>query len=136
MRVAHQQTRGRRMISLTPLIDVVFILLVFFMLASSFLDWRSIQLKLPAKANAGATGDVVLVVSIADNGTLKLNGEPIAGVDLDTRLSERLSNDVELPILIRAADGVPLQRSIEVLEEVTAAGGRNVSLSSYKRAAP
>ena len=124
------------MISLTPLIDVVFILLVFFMLASSFLDWRSIQLKLPAKANAGATDDAVLVVSIADNGTLRLNGQPIADVDLVMRLAERLLNDVELPILIRAAEGVPLQRSIEILEEVTAAGGHNVSLSRYRRAAP
>lgn len=124
------------MISLTPLIDIVFILLVFFMLASSFLDWRSIQLKLPAKTKSGATGDAVLVVSIADNGTLKLNGQPIADVDLETRLAERLSNGVELPILIRAADGVPLQRSIEVLDEVTAAGGHNVSLSRHKRAAP
>ncbi|MEM6945656.1 MAG: biopolymer transporter ExbD, partial [Pseudomonadota bacterium] len=35
--------RKRLRISITPLIDVVFILLVFFMLASSFLDWRSIR---------------------------------------------------------------------------------------------
>ena len=124
------------MISLTPLIDVVLILLVFFMLASSFLDWRSIQLKLPAKANAGARDDAALVVSIADNGTLKLNNQPIAEGDLETRLAERLSNGIEFPVLIRAAEGVPLQRSIEVLDEVTAAGGHNVSLSRYKRAAP
>ena len=39
-----QQRPTGRLISLTPLIDVVFILLVFFMLASSFLDWRSIDL--------------------------------------------------------------------------------------------
>ena len=40
--------RRRSPISLTPLIDVVFILLVFFMLASSFLDWRSITLAAPS----------------------------------------------------------------------------------------
>jgi biopolymer transport protein ExbD len=136
MRVSRQQACGRRLISLTPLVDVVFILLVFFMLASSFLDWRSIQLKLPAQATAGAVGDVALVVSISDNGVLKLNGELIESVDLGTRLRELLSNDVDLPILIRAAEGVPLQRSIGVLEEITAAGGRNVSLSRDRRAAP
>ena len=34
------------MITLTPLIDVVFILLIFFMLASSFIDWRALDLRL------------------------------------------------------------------------------------------
>ena len=48
----------RRLISLTPLIDVVFILLIFFMLASSFLDWRAIGLDAPADATAGAAGEL------------------------------------------------------------------------------
>ncbi len=42
--------RRRALISLTPLIDVVFILLVFFMLPSSFLDWRAIDLDPPGQA--------------------------------------------------------------------------------------
>ena len=42
-------SRRRALIGLTPLIDVVFILLVFFMLASSFLDWRAIDLTAPAR---------------------------------------------------------------------------------------
>ncbi|OOC09384.1 ExbD/TolR family protein, partial [Thioalkalivibrio halophilus] len=41
--------RRRNLISLTPLIDVVFILLVFFMLASSFLDWRAVELEASMK---------------------------------------------------------------------------------------
>src|SRR3546814_18552679 len=52
----------RRLISLTPLIDVVFILLVFFMLASSFVDWRAIVLDTPAAATrAGASEGALLV---------------------------------------------------------------------------
>ena len=53
-RAGRPQGRRRPLISLTPLIDVVFILLVFFMLASSFLDWRSIDLNAPAQAAAMA----------------------------------------------------------------------------------
>ena len=136
-REIEEATRKRRsLVILTPLVDIVFILLIFFMLVSSFLDWRSVQLKLPAKANAGATDDAALVVSVIENGTLKLNGQPIADVDFVVRLGERLLNDAEHPILIHAAEGVPLQRSIEVLEEITVAGGRNVSLSRNRRAAP
>ena len=132
MSLAYRKPSARRMISLTPLIDVVFILLIFFMLASSFLDWRSIDLKLPQKAAAGSSSQTVLVVLISDDGTLKVDGAPIADDALEVRLSDHLSANEDGPILVRAAEGVPLQRSIQVLEKVTASGGHNVSLSRLK----
>jgi hypothetical protein len=51
-RLAAEPRRRRALISMTPLIDVVFILLIFFMLASSFLNWRSSGWILPARAGA------------------------------------------------------------------------------------
>lgn len=124
-------------VGLTALVDVVFILLVFFMLASSFLEWRAIELKLPAEAGAGAPGEPSLVVSIAGDGALRLDGERIADADLGARLRRRLVDDPARPVLVRAAGRVPLQRTIAVLEAVSDAGGRNVSLShGGGRAAP
>ena len=124
------------MISITPLIDVVFILLVFFMLASSFLDWRTIELKLPAKANSAAATEPVLVVTIEDGETLKLNGAAVTEDDFVPHLVQHLRDDPERPVLIFAPESVALQRSVEVLEKVTAAGGRNVSLSSNGHETP
>src|SRR5690606_18422295 len=65
--LAIRAARRRSTISLTPLIDVVFILLVFFMLASSFLDWRAIDLRAPGPA-AGASLEGVLYVEVRDDG--------------------------------------------------------------------
>ena len=124
-------------IGLTALADVVFLLLVFFMLASSFLEWRAIDLKLPAETEAaGAFGEPPIVVSIADDGALRLDGAPVAGADLGARLLERLAGDAGHPVVVLAADEVPLQRTIEVLEAVSAAGGRDVSLAREGRAVP
>ena len=66
--LAPQNNRRRNLISLTPLIDVVFILLVFFMLASSFLDWRSITLD-PPKQTGGSPSleQAVLIASVLRN---------------------------------------------------------------------
>ena len=124
------------MISLTPLIDVVFILLVFFMLASSFLDWRTIELKLPAKSNTAAATEPIHIVTIEESGALKLNGGDVAEDDFVAHLRQELSDHPEQPVLIFAPEFVPLQRSVEILEKITAAGGRNVSLSSGRREAP
>src|SRR3546814_1065083 len=63
-------TRGRRRasISLTPLIDVVFILLIFFMLASSFLDERAIEIDSPAAALGGTSLEGALFVELRGDG--------------------------------------------------------------------
>ena len=62
--LSNRSARKRPLVSLTPLIDVVFILLVFFMLATSFLDWRAIDLDAPVQAAAGNAADNALLVEI------------------------------------------------------------------------
>lgn len=121
--------RRRRLISLTPLIDVVFILLVFFMLASSFVDWRSIELKLAGQQRTDATEDAALVISIEADGMLKLAGESMMDSQLVDRVGLALADNQSRLITIRAAEGVALQRSVDIVGKVIDAGGRNISLA-------
>ena len=55
-------------IGLTPLIDVVFILLVFFMLASSFLEWRALEIRIPTFGSASSDADEPLRVRVGLDG--------------------------------------------------------------------
>src|SRR3546814_20664632 len=82
-------TRGRRRasISLTPLIDVVFILLIFFMLASSFLDERAIEIDSPAPALGGPSLDGALFVELRGDG-LRPAGDPLTTPPLLARPSQ------------------------------------------------
>ena len=124
------QTRRRALIGLTPLIDVVFILLLFFLLASSFLDWHTIKLTTPATQGmvAGSSGGAVLI-RLAANGALDMNGQPVLIDELPSQLAQFLANKPDQKILVRPAKGVPLQPVIFVLDAVKEAGGRNVSLT-------
>src|SRR3546814_13707697 len=61
--------RRRASISLTPLIDVVFILLIFFMLATSFVDDRAIEVGAPAAKLGGASLEGALPVALRHAGT-------------------------------------------------------------------
>lgn len=121
-------TSGRRrvVISLTPLIDVVFILLVFFMLASSFLDWRSIDLAPPASAGAGAslTGAMLLEIRADD---LRLGGHPVTAVEAERKIMARVRETPDQRVLIKPAEGVTLQRTVDVLDRLSAAGVSNLS---------
>ena len=126
-RLSNRSGRKRPLVSLTPLIDVVFILLVFFMLATSFLDWRAIDLDAPVQAAAGKASDNALLVEIRGQ-DLRLAGETVSLVGLARRLKERLAEKPDQRLLIQPADRVPLQRTVTVLDRLKAAGAANLTL--------
>lgn len=112
--------RKARKPSLTPLIDVVFLLLVFFMLASRF--GTEVMLTMPLAGSGGATpyaGPPRLVDIAPDH--LRLNGRDIG----EAALAAGLAGLVTAPgdaIVLRGRDGADLQRVIAVSEGLRAAG--------------
>lgn len=122
--------RGRRrrtLIRLTPLIDVVFILIVFFMLASSFSDWRAIELTTPGGAAPGAPMEGALLVEIRRDG-LRLSGESVSLDDLVSRIEERAASRPDLRALVKPLPGIPLQEAVRVLDRLTDAGIADIAL--------
>lgn len=78
--------RRRRVINLTPLIDVVFLLLVFFMLASTFLKFGTV--KLETAGAGGAPGDIskIALVHIGPENDFRVAGVPVATDGLEAAL--------------------------------------------------
>lgn len=113
------QKRPRRRPNLTPMIDVVFLLLVFFMLASRFGAQLTLPLALGGSAGSAWSGPPRLV-DVTPSG-LALNGAVI-GADA---LAEALAALVASPddaIVLRARDGASLQTVIAVMDGLRAAG--------------
>ncbi|WP_290648298.1 biopolymer transporter ExbD [Aquisalimonas sp.] len=122
-----RRRRRRSIIKLAPLIDVVFILLVFFMLATSYLDWRVIPLHTPAQGAVAAPLEGALLVEVRPDG-FRLSGEMVAPDELIARIAQAVKGAPERRVLVRPADDVPLQQSVAALDLLEAAGARNVSL--------
>jgi len=120
--------RRRALVSLTPLIDVVFILLVFFMLASSFLDWRSISMDAPAQSR-GARDEAAttLVIDVRSDG-FRLDGRAATLDAILASVAEGLALDPEQRVLVRPAAGVFLQEAVVVLDRLAALGVTNMAL--------
>lgn len=123
----------RRLVSLTPLIDVVFILLLFFMLASSFVEWRTIGLNVPAGDSAGSPDLESMVIGVSRDRKLHLNGEAITWEGLETRIRPVLARDAAQPFVVQPEADVPLQAIVTVLDRLAAVGGRNISLKRGER---
>ncbi|MGM0412317.1 MAG: ExbD/TolR family protein [Pseudomonadota bacterium] len=122
----HIETRTaprRRLISLTPLIDVVFILLVFFMLASTFMEWRLIDLQI------GGEGGGEVDPSAA---RIHLTAE---GVRHEDRLWEtdellpHLEEEGAEQIRVEVGEGVALQRAVDLVTRLRSLPGASVSLA-------
>ena len=117
----------RTLIRLTPLIDVVFILVVFFMLASSFSDWRAIDLTMRGGAAADAPMVGALLLEIRRDG-LRLSGESVSIDDLGTEVARRAAARPGLRVLVRPDQGVSLQEAVRVLDRLAGTGASGISL--------
>lgn len=114
--------RRKHSISLTPLIDVVFILLVFFMLASSLMDWRSIEL---ATGSAPADPDQppAATVGVTADGGFHYDGrayesaEPVADA-LRTRLDDKSISAV----VVQPEEGVHLGPTVAAFDALSGEG--------------
>jgi len=130
LRIARPRRR-RATISLTPLIDVVFILLIFFMLASSFLDWRALDLGTPLRSGAAGAVEGALLVELraGERGVeIRLAGERLTPEALEARLRSRLERTPEQRVLLRAGRGVALQETVRLLDRLDGLGLRDLAL--------
>lgn len=126
-------SRSRRRISLTPLIDVVFILLVFFMLESSFLKIRAIELALP---NPGS--QPVLQPSRVDllsSGMVRVDGATVSRAEWLTVLQGR-GEPATLSVLLSSEPAVPLQTLVTVMDQLKQAGFARLALTSTEQSQP
>ena len=127
MQLASSKSKIR--INLTPLIDVVFILLIFFMLVSSFSQWRELPLELSTAASVSKSNPSISFVVLKKTEVIALNQQSISLKQLLKTLSARLAVDAKHQIVLRAEQGVPLQQLISVLEKLKALAANNVSLA-------
>ena len=123
-----ERPKRRPLVTLTPLIDVVFILLLFFMLASNLMDWRALQVATPAAGNAAPAPDGALRIELRADGGLQFDGETMTITALEQRVAARLARRPEQTLLIEPHGGVRLQAAIDVLERMASIGARNVTL--------
>jgi len=114
-------------ISLTPLIDVVFILLLFFMLATNFEKPAGIELSVPSTA-PGTSNEPTQSIRIAKNGTLSLDGLAVAESVLLEKLTLTAATNENMVVIVSTDDGVSLQELVTVLDLIGQSGLRSVQV--------
>lgn len=143
-----RRRRDEAQIELTPLIDVVFLLLIFFLLTSavtrqseSSSPESAISIELP-EAQSGSksvTGSPV-ILTITEDGRIEIEGgeAPLEGASIEAKLIELYKKDPQAQILLRGDKGASHGRVIELLGSVRQIGFKRVDMviASPKAATP
>ncbi|MEM8561778.1 MAG: biopolymer transporter ExbD [Pseudomonadota bacterium] len=115
MRLAPPQRNGIRRISLTPLIDIVFILLLFFILESNFLRFGELVFNSPEQEEPGRSPVEVLELEVYSDGRIWLEGRSLQTETLDDFLADN-GYAKSTPVFVRAQDELPLQELVRVVD--------------------
>lgn len=120
---------GRSSISLTPLIDVVFILLLFFMLSSTFNQTKQMELHSAVGNAATAERDALVHLLLETELKVSVDGEYFyLEQEAFTQKLQQL-NQQESRVLVAARSEVPVQQLVSLLGLLNAAGLQNFNLS-------
>ena len=121
--------RTRRRVGLTPLVDVVFLLLIFFMLASSLSRDDALAIDVvPRDAEPALAHESVSRLLLRADGSARLDGRPVEDRALRPALSALVAGDPSRRLLVLAEDPVPLQRIVSALEAAQLGGAADVAL--------
>jgi len=124
----HQLKGELGTIDIAPLVDVVFQLLIFFMLTSSFIFQPGIKVNLPKAITSEVVGEENIVITITADNLIYLNGKLATVKELDAKLKAYVNKN--LPLLIKADKKCSLGRVVEVWDTCRKLGLAQVNIAT------
>lgn len=128
------KTRKSGMMNLTPLIDVLFILIIFFMLTTSFMRVESMELILPSAGGKTADKQDIVHLFIYASGDMAIGQRKVTQDELTESLSRMFQGDSNTKIMLLTADGVTMQQLVNVMDRVYMSGGKSLFVRKWDTA--
>ena len=129
---SRKKTRATIDLNVTSLVDVLFLLLIFFTLTSTFKRAGELDLQLPesttAGPSAGQANEPSLALVLTKQGTLLLDGAPTTFDDLLPKLRAQREREPDRPVLIEAEKDVGHGEVVRLLDAVRTAGFTGVGI--------
>jgi biopolymer transport protein ExbD len=118
-------------INVTPLVDIMLVLLVIFIVTAKLVVTPGVPIDLPAASQSEAL-QIVLAVNVPASGPLTVDGAPVDNAGLAARVRAVLARDRGARAVIQADRAVPHGRVMEVLDTIKAAGLARVAFGAVR----
>jgi biopolymer transport protein ExbD len=117
-------------IDLTPCIDMTFILLIFFMVSTTFVKDMKIDIDRPGATTQTVASTKAVRVYIDKQGGTYLEGEPIQVWVIQSRVRDLLKGMTQKSVLVVTDEVVPSGRLVEVVDQARAAGAEDIGVAT------
>ena len=132
--LVHRKKRPRYTVTapLTALIDIVFLLLIYFLLTTNFMVDEGIKIKLPQARAAAPQTEETITVYVDQQGRAFIGTEEVSIARLFDRLKEMIGNRENKLVVVRADRAVVLNKAVKVMDIAKAAGAGRLCLATEK----
>ena len=129
-----ERTDTEQRVDISPLIDMVFILLIFFMVSTTFVKDMKLDLNRPSASTASAASTKAIRLYIDNAGDVYLDGQPVRVWVIQSRVRDLLASSTSGTVLVVTDDGVPAGRLVEVVDQARRAGAEDVGVATVQEA--
>jgi biopolymer transport protein ExbD len=121
-------------INVTPLVDVVLVLLIIFMVTANFIVRETMEVDLPRAANAGETVQGLVAVVMDKQGRLYLDGEEVSEAQLRAKVAQSVQKDAQTRAILSADQALPYGEVMHLIDVVKGEGVTRFALNIEKDA--
>lgn len=118
-------------INISPLIDMVFILLIFFIVTTVFVEETGVEVSKPQAASSRDLDKNSILIALTESGQVVFGGREV-GVTGVGAIVRRLNQKDSMPVIIQADANVPTRLLVRVIDEAKLAGAPAVSIATEK----
>ncbi len=120
---------GSKEINISPLIDIVFILLIFFIVTTVFVEETGVEVNKPDAASATDLDKNTILIAITEDDRVVYGGREVGPTGVRS-VVKRLTQREDLPVIIQADKTVPTELLVRVIDEAKLGGASTVNLST------
>lgn len=121
-------------IDMAPLIDIIFILLIFFMVSSTFVRHLEVPIQRPSARSSQTSDTKAIRLAIDRQGRFFLEGEALPSWMLQDRIRQSLTTQADRPVLITVDAQTEARHLIEAVDQARLAGAKDVAVETEEAA--
>lgn len=122
--------RGEVAINIAPLVDVVFLLVIFFAVSTTFLDTAGLKLELPTSTSVAEREQEDVTVVLGADGRLSVDGDVVDRDGLRDRLRDLLAERERKIVVLRADAGTTHGQVVGVMDDIRDAGAEGLTVAA------
>ena len=119
-------------VNMAPLIDMVFILLIFFIVTTNFNRQTGVDVSKPKATSAISTGQKTMMIGVTREGTIHVYGRQVGIERLGSLVEQEIQRHPDMSIVIVADRDASIGKAVQIMDQCAQSGAQKVSIAADK----